>query len=390
LNQENLFTLVMYPPIEWGGLFQRPQHLAREFCRKLGTVIYIQPAGLRNPSLLDLKRIRGFCSSTASHPSDKMRYKGLIIKTLPFIPLHGLALTEAINAAILDRFILRLKNKQAPCILWAAAPAPFFAKSTVVQGDFPLIFDWLDDYAIFRHLPGRVTEMQYELAAKADLVFASSKTLLKKAKQHGAKKAFLLPNGVDLQHWCCNLKGKLKGRISNNGAIVGYFGTLSHWLDKKLVVDMATRRPNWTFVFIGPRTDKGGLSPIFELANCIHIPEVNYYKLPELACDFDVCWMPFKASELTMSINPVKIYEYLAMGKPVVVPELPDLAELKNVLFVASNSNDWEQALEKAFAQCQDPKLVKQRQNKVKKYAWENIACDAIDMITKAGIVQER
>jgi len=383
----------MYPPVEWGGLFQRPQHLAREFSKRLESVIYIQPAGLRNPRLLDLRRIKGFYSSDFYHLPNKAVNKGLVIKRLPFIPFHGLIFVEAINAAIFDSFVKRLDkdHRQAPCLLWVAAPAPFFAKSKVVQAEFPLVFDWLDDYAIFTHLSKKVVEMQYELAVKADLVFASSRALVERAKQHRPENVFFLPNGVDLNHWRCKYRGRLRGKIAGSGKIVGYFGTLSHWIDRKLVMDMARRHPNWAFVFIGPRADNGELTQIFELPNCLHIPRVDYKELPEFACDFDVCWMPFKINALTISINPVKVYEYLAMGKPVVVPEFPDLEDINDVLLMAGSSiNEWDSALERAFEHGQNPKLLKQRQDKVKEYSWESIADRAINVIDEAGVICKR
>jgi len=377
--------------VEWGGLWQRPHHLAHEFSKRFKSVVYLQPAGLRNPRLSDIKRIKGFLTPKTSNYQHVQYNKTFQVKRLPFVPIQNLSIAELINAKILDKFLTKIHHSKeaGPCLLWLAAPVPFLKRSLILSKRLPTIFDWIDDYAIFHHLPKQVVDMQYKLLSMVDIVFASSKILVNKALKYRKKDVVYLPNGVDITHWNCKKNGELRRhlKLPYNSKIVGYFGTISHWIDKELVLETATKRPELIFVFIGPRADQGLLDSIFRLKNCIHITQVSYQRLPELACDFDVCWMPFLVNDLTKTINPVKVYEYLAMGKPVVVPSFPDLEEVSDVLYLASSPLEWQQALEKAITMPNHDLENMRRTTVTKGYSWEHIAQKALEALLKANIL---
>jgi len=378
-------TIVFYPPVEWGGLFQRPQYLATGLARWFKRVIYIQPAGLRNPRLKDLRRLKGFASPSSNH--GRKIPANLEIKHLPFLPLHGFGPFEGWNARVLNGFLKGLGGcGEGQTIFWMASPAPFLARTIAFRGQIPLIFDWLDDYAIFQQLPLKVVEMQWRALEEADLVFASSKELLKRAQGRGAKRAFFLPNGVDPEPWLRAAREISPAPEKDVSATVGYFGTISHWMDKDLVLKIARALPTWRFVFIGPRADKGALDEVFQLENCRHVEAVCHDRLPELAARFDVCWIPFMDNSQTRAINPVKVYEYLALGKPVVAPELPDLAELSHVLYLAKSQSEWKRQLELALRQKGVQELVTARQEAAKDYSWKLIVERAVRILAENKI----
>ena len=380
-------TLVIYPPVEWGGLFQRPQHLAISLSRYFRSVVYLEPAGLRNPHLKDIKRLRVLFAKRKACSTPLPR--NLLVKRLPLIPLQGPGLVEKLNASILDALLSRLKERcNGGVILWVGAPAPFLRKTNAFYGDSPLVFDWMDDYALFRQLSQRVVSMQFELLLRADLVFTSSKRLLEEAEGRGAKRVFLLPNGVDIGHWRAGKRGELRGRLGVNGPIVGYFGTISEWMDGDLIREMALKRPGWNFVFIGPRADGGSLDHVFRPHNVFHVSQVNYALLPRLANDFDLCWMPFKINSLTEAINPVKIYEYLAMGKPVVSPPFPDLLGLEGLVHFARSKEEWINGLEKGLLEVNMAEAKRRRQEAIKRFQWSHIAKDAARALSASGLAR--
>ncbi len=307
---------------------------------------------------------------------------------MPFLPFHGFALSEMFNAAVIDRFFAVLKmDGQTPVVFWVASPAPFLKRTCAYSGKMPIVFDWMDDYSLFEHLPHRVVSMQFDLLERAGMVFASSTQLLATARSKGAAKAFLLPNGVYPDHWNSGRRGGLRDLMGESSNILGYFGTISHWIDRDLVENVAARCPELSLVFIGPRADKGLLDKVFSLRNCFHIDKTEYSKLPVLAGDFDVCWIPFRKCNATDTINPVKVYEYLAMGKPVVAPPLKDLRGLGDVVYLAEGLDDWLRAIEKGMDERGVSGLVEQRKRAAGEYSWEGIADRAAALLRDSGLV---
>ncbi len=377
--------IIFYPPVEWGGLFQRPHHIAFQMAGLFDEILFVQPAGLRNPSWKDIGRLRGIIGPARDRLSGQiLGHDRLKICWLPFLPFHGLEALEAFNAWVFSRFVRRSVSSSQATILWIGAPAPFLRRALRSISPDMLVFDWMDDYCLFSHLPPVVHDMQYWLVQKADLVFASSSTLLNKARQMRRDGLWLLPNGVDMAHWDPDKNQGGLARYGRGKSLIGYFGAISHWLDGDLVSDLAKRHREWDFVFIGPRTDNGSLDPMFSLPNCHHVSAQPYDKLPTLASGFDVCWIPFKMGGLMNSINPVKAYEYLAMGKPVVSIPFPDLGGLEHVITFATDGSSFEKAITEALKWGNQPFLADKRRNSVRPFTWERIGRRAATILEDA------
>ncbi len=377
--------LVIYPPVEWEGLFQRPHHLATRLSRYFYRLFYVQPAGLRNPCISDIKRLsRLFVKRQKDGVTKNQADSGLKIKFLPFLPIHGVSLFESLNAHLIDRFLKGIKEcYQLPVIFLACAPAPFLKRTRLFKGnDIPFVFDWMDDYRLFYHLPKAVSATQNQFARRADLVLVSSKVLGKMAAREGARRIFFVPNGVETAHWGASPQGVPPWNGQGNRPVVGYFGTISHWMDIEVIVDIATKRPKWQFVFIGPRADKGRFDRVVALENCFYIPQIDYHKLPATASHFDICWMPFLTNDETKAINPVKVYEYLALGKPVVCSSFPDLIDLSDVVHLVDDRKEWGAFLEQAFLEADDKSLEAKRRQIAKRYDWDRISKEAISGLT--------
>jgi glycosyltransferase involved in cell wall biosynthesis len=215
-----------------------------------------------------------------------------------------------------------------------------------------VVYDCIDDYRLFEHLPNAVSHTQKWLLEKADFVFASSRRLYEKAcGLRPANTVGMLSNGVDVDHWCSgDTRSELPPAIANmQHPIIGYFGTISHWLDTELIESMARRHPSWHFLFMGPAYRSKKLKRILHLSNIHWIGEQPYELLPSLASCFDVAWLPFRLTPMTKTINPVKVYEYLALGKRVVSPSLPDLERLGPYVILADDLQETESALVSAI-----------------------------------------
>jgi glycosyltransferase involved in cell wall biosynthesis len=236
------------------------------------------------------------------------------------------------------------------------------------------VYDWIDDYSLFSHLPEAVVETQDWFLRHADVVFASSSVLVQRAATLRTGSTYLFPNGVDFEHW--QSTSSILGTSALQHIphpIVGYFGTLSHWIDREVILGVSTQYPLWQFVFIGPRADNGFLDPVFARPNCHWLDSQPYETLPGLAARFDVCWMPFRQTDLTEAINPVKIYEYLALGKPVVAPPLPDLIQLGTVVKFAVNTLEYGQLINKMIHDEKKGSREDERCLQARRFRWSKL-----------------
>ena len=379
--------------MEWGGLFQRPHHLALALANSFASVEFIQPCGLRNPRVSDLSRIKAFFLPSGTGCSDGLGITSNVrITRLPFVPFHGFEPLDAWNARVFSRLLEKRVSAYNRTILWIGAPAPFLKRALKGSVSDLLVFDWMDDYSVFTHLPADVISTQDWLVQRADLIFASASRLVNKALDKlsqfsisekdplaGHQKVCFLPNGVDPDHWKLDERDVCEGPNT-----IGYFGTISHWMDVSLIRALIKKRTDWHFVFIGPRADGGRLDEIFDLANCRHIPPVPYGLLPTVAAKFDVCWIPFRQNGGTKSINPVKVYEYLAMGKPVVSIPLPDLKDLREVIVFATGMESFEQAISDSLNMPRTKEIMDKRRAAITPFSWDRIGKKAVNVLKMA------
>ncbi|MGH9933195.1 MAG: glycosyltransferase, partial [Pyrinomonadaceae bacterium] len=205
----------------------------------------------------------------------------------------------------------------------------------------------------------------------ADLVLYSGQKLLAEAER-GLEKSFLLEQAVDFDHWSQVGAGKLEiaeavARIPRPR--LGYFGAIEPWLvDQELIKRAARERPDWQWIFIG---NKSRGVEIEALPNTHFLPAVPYQDLPRYAAGFDVCVLPWDtAHSFTSYGSAIKVREYLATRKPVVISPLPEYESMSNVLRIARSHDDWFRLLEEALQE-NDPAAARARQAAVASGTWE-------------------
>ncbi|KAB5619175.1 glycosyltransferase family 1 protein [Pseudomonas putida] len=172
---------------------------------------------------------------------------------------------------------------------------------------------------------GRLQELKQQAFASSDLIVSSAALLQNEAQQAcGADRCVSIPNGVDLAHYrnashrSRPLEQSFVDFRERYPEVVGYFGAIAPWLWYELIAEVATRMPEKGFVFIGP--DYSGCVPrLPRRDNVLYLGPVDYQSLPCYAAQFDVCFIPFVKGEIARSTSPLKLFEYFALEKPVVV-----------------------------------------------------------------------
>src|SRR6201988_746310 len=363
-------------------------HLMRKFARAGNKVIFVNSISMGLPSLghKDLlpriKRKLGSYSKLARQTEE-----GITVVSPASLPFFGSATARTLNRRAIAAQIGQLAKSRglSKPILWIAIPtAPemigAFGESAVVYHVSDKYdantMDHATDPALIRKLHERAIE-------SADLVFYSGRKLFDEATL-GRNHSHLLEQGVDYDHW----KDVNKSDIEVAPAVariprprLGYFGAIEPWLvDQELIRRAAVEKPEWQWVFIGNRSR--GVE-IEELPNTHFLPPVPYSELPKYAAGFDVCVLPWETEQAFTSYgSAIKVREYLATGKPVVIAPLPEYEAMRDVLRIARTRDDFLRLVEEALSE-NDAELKIKRQSAVASGTWEARAEDVSDLIEK-------
>ena len=213
-----------------------------------------------------------------------------------------------------------------------------------------------------------------------DFVVASARRLESEAVAAiGRERVILVPNGVDTWHYRNSPHEhvslpeallKLRARYAN---IVGYFGAIAPWLWYEELAKLVDRRRDLGFVFIGPDYyDSAGRLPPMD--NVLWLDAVAYEILPAYAHQFDVCFIPFEPGEIARTTSPLKLFEYFALEKPVVVTsQMLECTSFKEV-FSGDGADSLSAAIDDAIEVKSDPAFKGGLARLADENSWDNRA----------------
>jgi glycosyltransferase involved in cell wall biosynthesis len=151
--------------------------------------------------------------------------------------------------------------------------------------------------------------------------------------------------------------------------VIGYLGALESWFDASAIRAAAIARPNWRFVLVG-RIESRNVRLLADLPNVEFMGEIGRERVPEVLARFDVATIPFLLNPLTVAADPIKLYEYLSAGLPVVSSRLPETERFARFIHYYDAPADFVHAVEAALLDG-DESLRRQRRQAVKNETWE-------------------
>jgi O-antigen biosynthesis protein len=346
----------IFPSVTWHSIRQRPQQLARVLASVDTVVLYVEPA------------------FTVDSKSPVLMQKVLphvwrIILPVPQ-PIHFYSqILPSAWANDLANQLQAVQTHFSRKTQWSAIfEHPFWTPLlTTAWQPRRTVYDCIDDLRGFAVRPPQVEKWEKRLIQLVTAGTATHPKLVEHCQKLG-KSAALIPNGVEYQHFSLS-KHKTSPLSSLPAPRAGYYGMMDTWFDRKLVTWLAITHPNWQFVLMGPVTDPR-IWQLAVLKNVLFTGPVAYEDLPSFVQDCTAMMIPFRKLPITAATNPVKLYEMLAAGKPIISSALSavEAFSMNNLVRIAHKTSDWGVHLDAVLHD--SPKLVRQRRAVVMQETW--------------------
>jgi glycosyltransferase involved in cell wall biosynthesis len=333
---------------DWTADPTSKHHIMRRFSRT-NEVLWVEAAGMRAPKLTsayDRKRLLTKAKAILRESREVM--PNVHAMTPPALPYPHSALARQANAQLyrftIGRELKRLEMARAPLICSFVPQCAQYIR--YIPRSF-MMYYCVDKWSAFEGFdPATMERGEAELCRVSDLVIASAEDLAERCRRF-SDNVHYVPHGVDHEHFARALKpGPLPPDLANiPEPRVGFFGLIHEWVDIDLIAKLADVLP-YSFVVIG--SAKRDMSELERRPNVFVLGRKPYAELPEYSRGFHAAIVPFLMTELTVSVNPIKLREYAAAGLPVVSSPLPEVKKCGDIAVCADTFDEWVDALRAA------------------------------------------
>lgn len=229
-----------------------------------------------------------------------------------------------------------------------------------------IIYDCIDEHERMcsnENMRRRVVKDEKYLLQKCDIIIVSSQNLLQKKVKTCNKEINLVRNGVDMIKICKVKKGIIKKRY-----IIGYVGTIAEWFDSELIEKSTQIHENLEYHLIGPCD----VSYQKKNGKTIYDGVVEHSKLQHFLKDYDCMIMPFIINEIVEAVDPVKLYEYVALGKCIISVYYEELEHFREFAYFYRTEKEYDALIRELIRQGFPPKYNEEQQKEfLKQNSWQ-------------------
>lgn len=348
-------------------LFQRPQHIAKNLAKENCLILY--EVTTMTDEVKDIKKI----------------YDDLYLVNLK---------NTVIKRIIMEKVKLSNKNKYIQFYSTDYNITLNELKNYIAQG-FKIIYEYIDDISPLivgtSEIPkNTIDKYNYMLQDKENVFVIVTADKLEEdvIKKRGKEKLAFSCNGVDYEHfnnidYNYKFDKDFEEILQNKNPIIGYYGALASWMDYDLINYLAKNRPNYNIVFLGVKYDDSfEKSNVNEYKNVYFLGKRNYDVLQNYASKFSVCTIPFKINDITKATSPVKLFEYMALGKPIVTTEMNECKKYKCVN-IAKNKEEFVKLLDKSLELEKNQEYLQLLKKEANDNTWDKKAKIIVELLQK-------
>lgn len=384
--------VVLVSTADWDHPFwTNKQHVACHLARQGFRVLYVESLGLRRPSVQgrDLARLWRRFRRGLARP--RQVRENLWVTAPLVVPLHANPWIRKLN----DRLLAALLRRAMRC-LGFQRPLFWTYNPLVAQLAEPLrarflVYHCVDDLRAVPHAPAEaLAAAEQRITQDADLILTTSPSLQQRFVGARPDATYYLPNVADYEHFS---QAKQAGPEPADLARVphpriGFIGAISDYkVDFEMIAEAARLRPDWQWVLIGqvgegqPNTRLAGLD-----APNIHLLGPRSYEvLPDYLRGFDAATIPARRNSYTDSMFPMKFFEYLAAGRPVIASRIPALQEYAPACQLVDTAAEFVAALDRLQqGQGPDPALAEEL---ARRYTWDWRIQEMLGLLEKHGAI---
>ena len=325
--------IVFHASFGWNiEMKQRPQHLAEALSKK--KVLYIYRSDVKNDNIYSIKKIKD----------------NLYVLNLDMYSLN-VAFFEAIKSINKPKFV----HVYATCL----NSVDYEKIKTYMDKGFKVIYDFVDELSSEisgYNITSKMIEDHEKLLRDKEnvLVVSTAKKLKDIANKFRGENEnnILAPNAVNLEDFKNHgneIGEKTPPIVNKRKPIIGYYGALAKWFDYKLIEQLAKEREDYEIVLIGMDYDGSyDQSNLKDYSNISYLGMIDYKDLINYSRYFDVCIVPFIKNDITDSTSPLKIFEYMALEKPIVTTDINECKNYESCL-ISKDYDEFIRNIDKAL-----------------------------------------
>lgn len=290
--------------------------------------------------------------------------------------------------------IVRVLNlRQDRLIVWIYDP--FQEEYLGLLKECLVVYECYDEYTAQPIVPFFRTKRDLAVREKrilgnADITFVVSDVLYERKKKFG-RNIHIIPNAADIRHF-----GSARDESTNLAKeitviphpIIGYIGNLTNRIDFELILGLAKAHPEWSIVLVGgvttqlqKKANQTNFASMQQEANVYVLGPKHYEKLPNYLKAFDVCLIPYSTDDpFNIHCSPLKLYEYLATGKPIVSTNLPAALPFDGLVRIAASKKQFERHVIEALLE-QEETMLQKRLEVAQENSWEKRTEKIIELI---------